>query len=391
MILTAIVFLIVLATLVLVHELGHFLVARRNGVGAEEFGFGFPPRIVGTYKDKDGKRKWIFGNKEIEQEIKQREETVYSINLIPLGGFVKIKGEDGGEKNDPKSFANQSIWTRFKILAAGVTMNLVLGVVLLTAALWMGLPEQIDDNDTSAGSKVIISQVLSDSPAKESGIKMGDEIIAIVTAAGAQDISTVALFQQLIKENTDKELIVKIKHPGDEAVSDVKVTPKADEKNGQGRIGVALAKTLMVKHSLPESFWMALQTIWMLIVAILVFLKDLVVGVFTTKEVATEVAGPVGIAIMTADAMKLGLAYLFNFTALLSINLAVINFLPLPALDGGRAFFLLIEKIKGAPVSQHVEGLVHTAGFLFLLGVMALVIINDFHNFKVFDSLKGAF
>jgi len=104
-------------------------VARRNGVVAEEFGFGFPPRIIGTYKDRQGKRRWVFGNKEIENEIKEREETVYSINLIPLGGFVKIKGEDGGDKQDQDSFAAKSVWVRFKILAAGVAMNFLLGKI----------------------------------------------------------------------------------------------------------------------------------------------------------------------------------------------------------------------------------------------------------------------
>lgn len=391
MLLTIIVFFVLLATLVLVHELGHFVVARRNGVGAEEFGFGFPPRIVGTYRDKEGKRRWVWGNREIEQEIKNREETVYSINWIPLGGFVKIKGENGEEKNDPTSFAAKDIWTRFKILAAGVTMNLVLGVVLLTFAIWLGLPEAIDDTEVAPGSKVMITTVQSDGPAKEAGIKMGDEVVAIVKDEKETAITTVSGFQEIIKNNQDQALIVKVKRPGEEKTTELSVTPRAGEGQSEGKIGVGLARTKVVQHNFFESFFIALQNVFSMAVAIFIFLKDLIVGIFTPKEVAADVAGPVGIAILTGTAVRLGIAYLLNFAALLSINLAIINFLPLPALDGGRALFLLIEKIKGAPVSQKVEGFVHMVGFMFLLGVMVLVIFNDFITFNVIDRIKGIF
>ena len=137
---TVIIFIVILGILIFVHELGHFLVARRNGVMAEEFGFGFPPRIFGLYKTKNGKRKLMWGSKDVEST-----DTIYSLNWIPLGGFVKIMGEDGEEKKDPKSFASKSPFTRTRILAAGVAMNFLLAAVLLSIGYFVGIPQAVDD------------------------------------------------------------------------------------------------------------------------------------------------------------------------------------------------------------------------------------------------------
>ena len=213
MLLTVVVFILILGTLVLVHELGHFLVAKRNGVPSDEFGFGFPPRIVGTYKDQEGKRRWVFGNKQIEKEMKKRDETVYSINLLPIGGFVKIVGEDGGEKDDPRSFANQKAWTRFKILVAGVTMNALLAVVLFTFAFWLGLPEVIGDEETAKETKVQISRVVEGGAAKEAGVQLGDEVVSIVTAQGETTIKSIEDLQNVIGANPNTEITFNVIHP----------------------------------------------------------------------------------------------------------------------------------------------------------------------------------
>ena len=388
---TIIVFLLILGTLVLVHELGHFLIAKRNGVPSEEFGFGFPPRIVGTYRDADGKRKWIFGNKEIEEEIKKREETVYSINLIPLGGFVKIKGEDGDKKNDPRSFAVQSIWTRFKILVAGVTMNAILAVFLFGFAFWIGLPEALDDGDVAPDSKVQVSAVRADSPAKEAGLQLGDEIVSIVTSEGKFEIDSIASLQEIVGKNSNQEITINVIHPGEGNSIALSVTPKEDQESGRGLVGIEFVRTALVRHGFFESFWLGLKTTVSMIGAIVMFLAGLIVKLFTSDPVQTEVAGPIGIAVLTGQMTKMGFAFILQFTAILSVNLAVINLFPLPALDGGRILFLIVEKIKGSPISQKVEGLMHTVGFVLLMVLMIFVTARDFVNFEIVDKIKGLF
>ena len=391
MLLTIIVFFLILGLLVLVHELGHFVVARRNGVTAEEFGFGFPPRLIGTYRDRNGKRKWVFGNKQIEEEIKDKEETIYSINAIPLGGFVKIKGEDGEDKGDPKSFAAQSIWKRFKILSAGVFMNFVLGFVLFVIAFMIGLPEVIDDADQVPGSKIQVAEIAADSPASAAGLQIGDELVMVSVAETDIQPKTIAQFQEITKQYAGSEITLKVKHPGDENIVESKVTPRLNPPEGEGALGIVLVKTAFVPHGPFESVKRAAETTYNMISAIILFLGDLLARIFTGRKVEADVAGPIGIAVLTGQVTKMGFAYILQFAAMLSLNLGVINFFPFPALDGGRVLFLLIEKIKGSPVSQKLEGIIHMAGFMFLIGVMILVTIRDFMNFDILDRIKGIF
>ena len=389
---TILIFLLILGTLVLVHELGHFIVARRNGVVAEEFGFGFPPRIIGTYKDRQGKRRWVFGNKEIENEIKEREETVYSINLIPLGGFVKIKGEDGGDKQDQDSFAAKSVWVRFKILAAGVAMNFLLGIFLLTIAFWIGLPELVDDQTNDPAARIQIAQVMPGSPAEQAGISLGDEILAVgMIGQEGMPVQTIKQFQDTVSSNAGKTIDITVKKAGSGNIEIVKATPREIAPEGQGLLGVQLARTKFVSYPLGKSFLLAVEATVNLITAILVFLKDFFVQLVSEQKVAADVAGPVGIAVLTGQAAKLGLAYILQFAAMLSINLAVINFFPFPALDGGRIIFLWVEKLKGSPVSQKVEGMVHAFGFIFLISLMLLVTVKDFRSLNLLSKIKDLF
>ena len=388
---TFIIFIIILGVLVLVHELGHFLVAKRNGVISDEFGFGFPPRIIGTYKDKQGKRRWIFGNKEIGSDLKNENETIYSFNLIPLGGFVKIRGEDGEDKEDKKSFANQTIWVRFKILFAGVLMNFILAIVLFSLAFQIGLPESVGDDYQADDAKIQIAQVVKDSPAEEMGLEMGDRVLSIQTEEGLMSVNKIKTFQELIENNRGKEISMNIEREGEEDLLVLKSEIREEAPEDQGLLGVQLVRTTFARYGFFEATWMAVQTSFSMILAILVFLGDLIVRIFSSQPVTADVAGPVGIAVMTGKMVQFGLAYVFQFVALLSINLAVINLLPIPALDGGRIFFLLIEKIKGTPLSQKLEGTANAIGFLLLILLMVFVTVKDFSNFGIVDKVKGLF
>jgi regulator of sigma E protease len=388
---TFIIFIIILGVLVLVHELGHFLVAKRNGVISDEFGFGFPPRIIGTYKDKQGKRRWIFGNKEIGSDLKNENETIYSFNLIPLGGFVKIRGEDGEDKEDKKSFANQTIWVRFKILFAGVLMNFILAIVLFSLAFQIGLPESVGDDYQADDAKIQIAQVVKDSPAEEMGLEMGDRVLSIQTEEGLMSVNKIKTFQELIENNRGKEISMNIEREGEEDLLVLKSEIREEAPEDQGLLGVQLVRTTFARYGFFEATWMAVQTSFSMILAILVFLGDLIVRIFSSQPVTADVAGPVGIAVMTGKMVQFGLAYVFQFVALLSINLAVINLLPIPALDGGRIFFLLIEKIKGTPLSQKLEGTANAIGFFLLILLMVFVTVKDFANFGIVDKVKGLF
>lgn len=383
---TLFIFFLVLGILVLVHELGHFITAKRNGVGVEEFGFGFPPRLVGTYKDKTGKRRWVFGNKEIEEEIKDREETIYSFNLLPLGGFVKITGENGVEggvaEQDEKNFSNKSIWIRFKILVAGVIMNILLAVVLFSLAFWIGLPEILSDDNTDTSVPVTITIVAPDSPAEKAGLQAGDNVLSTTTEGeGKVNIVSIKQLQNIIKEKVGQEITFDIQHPKEDVVISIKIMPRQNPPKGEGATGIGLAKTKVIRHGLVESTRLGVETTYRMTKMIFEFLGKLIASPFTKEFVAGDVTGPIGIAKMSGQAAALGLAFLLQFTAMLSVNLAVINILPFPGLDGGRILFLLIEKIKGSPLNQKIEGAINTVGFMLLLGLMFLVIVKDIFRF----------
>ncbi len=388
---TFIVFILILGLLVLVHELGHFIVAKRNGVFSEEFGFGFPPRLIGTYKNKQGQRKWIFGNKKVDENDKNENETVYSFNLIPLGGFVKIKGEDGEEEKEQNSFSGKPIWVRFKILFAGVAMNFILAIILFALAFQIGLPQAVNDDYADEKAKIQIAQVNNNSPAKEMGLEMGDRVVSIKTEQALTAVGTIKGFQEVVENNKGKEIIVNVERAKNAEELNLKTIVREEAPEGQGLLGVQLARTTFVKYNFFESFWMGTQATFSVMLAIIIFLGDLIIRLFSSQPIVADVAGPVGIAVMTGKMTQLGLAYVFQFIALLSVNLAIINLLPFPALDGGRIFFLLIEKIKGSPISQKIEGTANAIGFFLLISLMIFVTFKDFVNFQIVDKIKGIF
>lgn len=375
MILTIVTFIIVLSVLVFVHELGHFMMARRFGVKAEEFGFGFPPRAFGVYKDIAGKWKHVLGGK----QVTDCPGTVYSINWLPLGGFVKIKGENGDKENEPDSFAGRPVWQRAVMLSAGVIMNVILASLLIIAGYLVGLPQALDAGlDPRAqvrDKKIQIVQVLKGSPAEAADLEIGDTI----TSIDNQRFESYGDLQKYVSSKAGQKLNYKIKRGQDEL--EEKITPTMIKETGQGGIGIAISETGIVSYPWYLAIWQGLITtislVWAIISAFYEFFKGLIVG----QGVSADLAGPVGIAAITGQVVRLGFIYLMQFTALLSINLAVINFFPFPALDGGRVLFLIIEKIKGSPVKRELEGVIHNIGFALLMILVLLVTFRDVSKF----------
>ncbi|PIT86213.1 MAG: RIP metalloprotease RseP [Candidatus Magasanikbacteria bacterium CG10_big_fil_rev_8_21_14_0_10_43_6] len=385
--LTIILFVLVLSLLVFVHEFGHFVAARKSGMKVHEFGFGFPPRAVGVYKDpKTGTWKWVKGAK--KQDLKNtvgggdREDqdeypsTVYSLNWLPLGGFVRIKGENGEEANAPDSFGYQKTWKKVVVLVAGVTMNFVLAAVLLGFGFMIGLPTDVTDGLDESGiligePTVVIQQVEHDSPADMAGLKSGDTIHAIDDIA----IHNTKEMIEYVADHAGEQLSVFITR-GEEKQT-VDITPIQDQETEQVRIGVAIADAAIVRYPWYLAIWKGLVAAVLGTIGIFVGFFILIKGLLFGQGLAFDVAGPVGIASIIGDSARLGINYLINVTAMISLSLAVINILPIPALDGGRLVFVLIEKICKKKVSLKYEQLAHTIGFVLLLILIIVVTVRD--------------
>ena len=374
MLLTIITFILVLSLLVFVHELGHFLTARRFGIRAEEFGFGFPPRACGLYKNDQGKWKFVWGAK----EVCDCPTTVYSLNWIPMGGFVKIKGENGEFETDTDSFSGKKIWQRAIVLSAGVSMNVILAIVLISFGLMIGMPQDLEA--LAPGAKVESRQiqviyVLDNTPANKAGLVVGDSIISI----NGRAFQSYLELQKYVDDNTGKNLTYQIKHEGE--TKDYQITPELMKETGKGGIGVALVETGIVRYPWYRAVWQGAKTTFELIGLIFTAFYELFKSLIMGKGVTAEVAGPVGIASLTGQAARMGFIYLLQFAALLSLNLAIINFLPFPALDGGRVLFLIIEKIKGSPVKREAETVIHNIGFALLMVLVTVVTFRDVLKF----------
>lgn len=377
---TIILFLVILSVLVFVHEAGHFFVARRNGMRVYEFGFGFPPRIGGFVRDRvAGKWKFVWGNTD-----KEFKSTIYSVNWIPLGGFVRIKGEDGSGATDPDSFASKSIWKRLKVLVAGVAMNFVLAWLLFSIISAIGFPREVDpDGVLSKESSVQILTVSDASPAKDMGLRLGDRILGFFENEKLVSTRKVEDVIEYILDHKGKSITISVERGKEK----MKLTgiPRTEYDPNQGSLGVSLTQVETVRTPLWLAPWEGIKQVGMLIWLILASLGGLLAALFTGAGVTGDVSGPVGIAFMTKQVSDLGILYLLQFTAILSVNLGVLNILPIPALDGGRILFVLIEMVKGTPVSQRAEQWVHSIGFIALLLLMLVVTVYDFSRFHFFD------
>ena len=387
MILTTIVlFLLILGVIVFFHELGHFVMAKLYNVKVEEFALGFPPKIFGVKKG----------------------ETEYRLNWVPLGGYCKIVGEDGEEKENPRSFGSRSIFQRFQIISAGVLMNFFLAFVIFSFIFMVGFPQDITGKDLSIiktgenssqtsviineenaksvrDVKIQISEIIKDSPADKAEMKVGDTVVQIDN----KKINSIEDLQNYTQENLGKPMILSITR-GKESFTK-EIIPRENYPEDEGAMGVSLAQTAVVSYSFLEAIKQGYEYTVHLTIFIIMAFASIIWGLITTGKTVAEVSGPVGIAAMTQQAASMGFLTVLNFTALISVNLAIINALPLPALDGGRMVFLLIEKIKGSPLNQQWETKANNFGFMLLMGLMVVVTFKDIAKLDVWGKVMGLF
>jgi regulator of sigma E protease len=342
---TIVTFVIMLIILVVAHEFGHFITAKARGVQVMEFGIGFPPRIWGI----------------------KRGETIYSINALPLGGFVKLAGEE--DPKVPRSLASKGYGTRILVLAAGSIMNFLLPIVLFSVAFM--IPHDLPVYP------ITIESVAENSPAAYAGIKPGDTILSF----NGEPLNNANELQRDIQLNVNNRVNIRVKH-ADSTQENVNVVPRLNPPAGQGATGIVLSKPppnpTIIKQS--EPFWKAIPMGWNEIGQTMILFKNEIVR-WIAGAAAPQVTGPVGMAQMTGEVARAGISPLFEFAAFISINLAIVNILPLPALDGGRIAFVFLEMVRrGRRVSPKTEGLVHLIGFALLITLILVVTYGDIAN-----------
>ncbi len=363
---TIIIFFIILGLLVLVHELGHFVVAKKAGVAVEEFGFGYPPRAL---------------------KLGRRWGTLFSLNWIPFGGFVKILGENYeppsseeagfGEPRDGITFTQIPKKWQAAILVAGVTANFVFAWILFSLGFMIGLPTSVN-NDFGGEVKnpeLTIIDLLPGSPAEGAGLRTGDKIKNILNINGdgvnALNPESVSNFLN----DAPGEFKVRVDRGG--KILDFQVEPKSGLVEDKKIIGIGMDMVGTISLPIHKSFYEGGKTTYKLtyltVGSIVGLIRDAVQG----KADVSQVAGPVGIIGLVGDASRLGFVYLLTFTALISINLAVINLVPFPALDGGRLLFVIIESATKRKINPKFAGIANTVGFALLITLMLFITYRD--------------
>lgn len=375
--------LIVITILVVIHELGHALVARRNGVVVEEFGIGFPPRLWSKKPKKS-----ILG-----------KNVTYSINALPLGGFVKLKGEHDADtgKGD---FGAATLWQKSKILLAGVFMNWIAAAVLFTILALIGMPRVLPDQFTvpsdthTTRAPVELVNVQKDSPAERAGLKPGDTILQFNERSLQGPDSLGELAQQYKGETVE----VRYVRDGVEATTNVSL--RADNADSKGYLGANFAQreTFRATWSAPivgvgttaQMSWLTLKGVGDVLVRsvsgfVLQFSPEQATRESAKKDlkvVSDSVSGPVGIfGIIFPEAGKAGPLHVVMIAAIISLTLAVMNILPIPALDGGRWAVMMVSRLLKKPLSPEREEKIHGTGFMILLGLIVLVTIADVGKF----------
>ncbi len=341
-----VVFIIILAVLVLIHELGHFLAAKKSGILVEEFGFGFPPRVWGFKKG----------------------ETLYSINLLPIGGFVKLFGEEYHEGAlDKRAFVSKTPAQKAFVIIAGVIGNFLLAWVLISYLFTQGVP--------TPTNKVFVEKVLKNSPAEVAQLKVGDQLTNLTVDSKIYKLNATQDLTTYSKQFAGQNVIFTVKSQTGER--NVLMVPRQTPPAGEGPLGLQITSYEDKKYTWYQAPFYGLVHSFTITKTIVVELGKTAFNFFTFQKTSVDVAGPVGIAQYTGQAIKFGKNAVLELMALLSLNLAVINILPFPALDGGRLMFVLYEWVTKRRVNKKVEQYVNMFGMGTLLLLAALITIHD--------------
>lgn len=341
MITTVLLVALFLVILIVGHEFGHFILAKLFGMRVDEFGLGFPPKLWG----------------------KKFGETEYTVNAIPFGGFVKIYGEDSSldetALSDPRSFRGAPIWKRAFVVVGGVVMNFFIAWLAFSAVFMVGIP-----------NSVFIESVRPESPAAEIGLLFGDEIVGFQSADE---------FTAAIAAHEGQEMTFTIAREGEEIT--LTTTPRVNPPEGEGRLGVTVVDGGVEAMPVHTAFYEGMKAVGRMTVFIGGMLFSILGSAFGGEWAALEgVSGPVGIFNAVGSAGAMGLVYIFQLLGLISVNLAIINIFPFPALDGGRFVFLFFEPILGKARALKVESVINTAGFAVLISLMAFITVRDVLN-----------
>jgi len=383
--------LILFVGLVVIHEFGHFIAARRGGVDIEEFGIGFPPRVFGR-RMAGG---WLF-----------------SINLLPIGGFVRLRGEHDAD-TAKGAFGSANLWTKTKIMAAGVVMNLVVAFIFFTALSWVGTPLLVcnqfkvasDTRYSSQGdTRLTVTDVEAGSPASKAGITKGDHILAAgPSATDMQEVSPECPLSDVTQKNAGQPLVVEVQR-GSQTFNKTATLLTKDEveasqgtKSPKGYLGITTTNGLRFAHAtwsapvvaageMVQFTKLTFQGLGKAVAG----LGGIIAGGVTgnsharseaQKEASSDVSGPVGIFFVLRGGSSLGLKFVLFIIAVISLTLAIMNILPIPALDGGRLWLTLISHAFGRPLSQQTEELVNGIGFMVLMLLFLLITIVDVKRF----------
>ncbi len=357
------IFVLVLGVLIFVHEFGHFITSKRLGVVVEEFGFGFPPRLLGVVKGDDGRWRWFWGQKAPKPEELGGQHTIYSLNWIPVGGFNRLKGED--DPTAPGSLAAASKKVRMVILLAGVTFNLIFAFLIFTLGFHLGWPDP---------NRVSIAEVAAGTPAAEAGLLPND----IIVSAEGTDITAPTQLSQITYAHLGQPVNLVVKR-GDQTLA-ITVTPRTQWPTGQGPMGIVMGQPLMTDLTWPQAATRAAQEIYSQF-ALLVHLP----GQLIRGEVSAQVARPIGLvgmndltrAVVQQSEQVNALYPILDLIGLLSVGVAISNLLPLPGLDGGRIVFVLLEAVRGRRIDPRREGMVHLAGMAVFLVLMVIITYQD--------------
>lgn len=370
------IFIAVIVVLIVVHEIGHFIAAKISGMRVDEFGIGYPPRALTIAK--------VGG-------------TEYTLNWLPFGGFVKIFGEDGEKdgESDPRAFGRRPRVLQAIVLVAGIAMNMLLAYVLITAALVMGTPRALSDAETlvARDMQLMVANVLPSSPAATAGLLPGDAVIRAQDKKGewsAVDPLDEALgtsvplpksFSAFIAAGRGSEVtLTVVRNTKEKQIVATPIAGIAPSDPSRFALGVEVATVGIVPLSFFSSITEGAILTWEATKMTAVGLVNFFYGVFTMTADLSQVAGPVGIAGVVGSASDQGFGNLLSIMAIISINLAIINLIPIPALDGGRLLFVIIESVIRRPINPRFAYSLNAIGFVFLILLMVVVTAHDIFN-----------